>query len=179
MAIKKTFLKKEISWGSRTRGRPPVFRGQRCSLTGRLSVPGGRCALKLAKAITIPLPAQLAALIHQHSPTAAPRGPGQELKPGRAFYLAQVGAACAGPLAPASPRNRVRGRGAPGTLLPPGPTRPTPDQALAQPPAGSGRSSRRLGVRRVSDRELAGLPHILLMDPLPHPSRGTRELAGS
>lgn len=54
-------------------------------------MPGGRCALKLAKAITIPLPAQLAALIHQHSPTAAPRGPGQELKPGRVLSGTSLG----------------------------------------------------------------------------------------
>lgn len=80
-----------------------------------LSVPGRRCALKLAKAITLPLPAQAAELIHQHSPTAAPRGPGQELKPGRACYSGLAGAARAGPRPPARPRAEGDPRGRPPT----------------------------------------------------------------
>lgn len=119
-------------------------------------MPAGLCALKLAKAITLPLPAPRAELIHQHSPTAAPRGPGLELKPGRACDLAQPGQR-------AQAHGLLRGPGLRGARA--ADTR----QAPLPPAAGSGSSLRELGVRGVPDRELAGLPQILLTKPPPHP----------
>lgn len=145
-----------MSWGSRTHVPHQLSEDRDVLEEVGLSVPAGRCALKLGKAITLPLPAQPAELIHQHSPTAAPRGPGQELKPGRACYLAQPGQR-------AQAHGLLRGPGSRG------PRAADPRRALLRPPAGSGHSLRGLGVHGVPDRELAGLPQILLTKPPPHP----------